>query len=456
MAQDNGCSLSPFERNQYFYSKLLTVRDFELEQHYGVNKNRLINRLILGEGIVCGLEIQIDEQNQEKDTLIVTLTPGVALDRCGCEIVVSTSTSEPLEFKSPGTKYLYIEYDERHKEPIADLGNGSTDDPNHRYNRVEETYRLSLSPTPPPARDPVPDLSGDSLDELVQQYASQLLKACSRNQHAKVPLAVVDISDTGEATLNPEETRQYRPIVRSNPMLYDLLSHVYDLAQEGVTTSKITADSFVSSDGSIEIAQTEDQQTFDFTLPSGLSGPTPPTRVFTGTRVLALATDEDLPQGCLQPVSVRIDGLTEKEPFSVILAPQLPATVPPVFRPPLGEQDGRSGLRFVFGSHPQLPRAYVAYVPQPYNKTFEIHGCDANLVELNLKQVEVVYWVIAGAKEASLRERVLALLTANPQGMMIGVMSRELDVERSNLKIELTQLVDEAVIQLSNNRYHLL
>jgi hypothetical protein len=115
MAQNNGCSLLPFERNKYFYGKLLSVRDFEAEQKYGIEKDRLINRLILGEGIVCGLEIQLKPQT-EANTLNVTLTPGVALDRSGREIVVSKTISETLEIKSSQTQYIYIEYQERDRD----------------------------------------------------------------------------------------------------------------------------------------------------------------------------------------------------------------------------------------------------------------------------------------------------------------------------------------------------
>ena len=149
MAQTNGYSLSTFERNNYFYGKLLTVRDFEAEQKYNIEKDRLIDRLILGEGIVCGLEIQLEPQTAA-NTLNLTLTPGVALDRSGSEIVVSKTISETLEIKSSQTQYIYIEYQERDREPIADIANGFSGEQGDRYNRVQETYSLSLSSAAPP------------------------------------------------------------------------------------------------------------------------------------------------------------------------------------------------------------------------------------------------------------------------------------------------------------------
>lgn len=47
----------PIERNRYFYGKLLTVRDFEVEQNYSRRKSQLLSRLSLGAGVVCGLGV---------------------------------------------------------------------------------------------------------------------------------------------------------------------------------------------------------------------------------------------------------------------------------------------------------------------------------------------------------------------------------------------------------------
>ena len=57
----------PMERNRYFYGKLLTVRDFEIEQKYGVNKRCLTNRVLRGAGVACGLGVTVDNDS----TLII-------------------------------------------------------------------------------------------------------------------------------------------------------------------------------------------------------------------------------------------------------------------------------------------------------------------------------------------------------------------------------------------------
>ena len=47
----------PFQRNNYYYGKLLTARDFEDEQRYFNDKRRLANRLTGANGIVAGLGV---------------------------------------------------------------------------------------------------------------------------------------------------------------------------------------------------------------------------------------------------------------------------------------------------------------------------------------------------------------------------------------------------------------
>ena len=71
-----------FERNKYFYGKLLNVEDFETEQRYMNDKRRLINRLIHGMGVVCGMNvIRVDEAT-------ISIEMGLALDFAGREIVI--------------------------------------------------------------------------------------------------------------------------------------------------------------------------------------------------------------------------------------------------------------------------------------------------------------------------------------------------------------------------------
>ena len=69
-------------RNRYFYGKLLTVRDFEVEQNYMRKKSQLLSRLSLGAGVVCGLGVSASDDS----TLLIE--SGMALDYQGRMVVV--------------------------------------------------------------------------------------------------------------------------------------------------------------------------------------------------------------------------------------------------------------------------------------------------------------------------------------------------------------------------------
>ncbi len=73
--------LSAPRRNQYFYGKRMDVQHFQLEQDYGKLKRWMLNRLTLGMGVLCGLDVSIDNGR-------VCVETGVAIDGLGREIVV--------------------------------------------------------------------------------------------------------------------------------------------------------------------------------------------------------------------------------------------------------------------------------------------------------------------------------------------------------------------------------
>ena len=62
----------------------MTASDFESEQQYLNGKRHLINRLIHGNGIVCGLQVN----SFQAQDLTASLSVGVALDCLGREIIV--------------------------------------------------------------------------------------------------------------------------------------------------------------------------------------------------------------------------------------------------------------------------------------------------------------------------------------------------------------------------------
>jgi hypothetical protein len=97
-AKPNGCvDPCPPVRNRYFYGKLLDVAQFDLEQSYLNGKRWLLNRLVSGYGVICGLNVQLGPDNQS-----IVVTPGLAIDKCGREILVcQPSDPQPLPAPPP-------------------------------------------------------------------------------------------------------------------------------------------------------------------------------------------------------------------------------------------------------------------------------------------------------------------------------------------------------------------
>ena len=85
---------SPGIRNRYFRGKLLTVADYEAEQRYAIQRRRLINRQMLGWGVVSGFRITPAEGEVGRD---IQIGEGVAFDSKGRELVAceSVQLSEP-------------------------------------------------------------------------------------------------------------------------------------------------------------------------------------------------------------------------------------------------------------------------------------------------------------------------------------------------------------------------
>jgi hypothetical protein len=78
--------LSAPERNHFFYGLMMGVVEFQKGDHYVNLKRSLINRMIVGRGVVCGLNVTADGEN-------VLVSPGIAIDGLGREIIVAEQLS---------------------------------------------------------------------------------------------------------------------------------------------------------------------------------------------------------------------------------------------------------------------------------------------------------------------------------------------------------------------------
>ena len=80
----SACGAQSFVRPLFFSGQLLTEEDLRQLIDYVVQKNRLHNRALFGDGVVCGLMVTCDPCGGGK----IVVKPGYALDCCGNDIVV--------------------------------------------------------------------------------------------------------------------------------------------------------------------------------------------------------------------------------------------------------------------------------------------------------------------------------------------------------------------------------
>lgn len=158
------CGLHTPARNTYFDGKLLTSRDFQAEQDYNRGHRQMHNALLHGTGVVCGLQLVQHPTQSCRDKFMV-LEPGMALDCCGQEIIVSEpvlvriakatdpDTNPDLAEALTGEKHLFIAIRrcDEGAEPLpvllpgCDGESGATE-----FGRVLEGYEIVFF-----ARDPL-------------------------------------------------------------------------------------------------------------------------------------------------------------------------------------------------------------------------------------------------------------------------------------------------------------
>jgi hypothetical protein len=176
------------QRNHFFYGKLMDVAQWRKDQRHFDQKRSLVNRLLHGHGVACGLGVVAGEEGR------VRLLPGVALDGWGREIVVPEAVAfdahqptddqgqpmgDPLE---GGLVELRLAYAERPLEPVPVLV-ADCDTPGQcAPATIREEFRILVRP----AGDALPDapscgsgsLEWDDPAALHRQLVERLAAGC--------------------------------------------------------------------------------------------------------------------------------------------------------------------------------------------------------------------------------------------------------------------------------------
>lgn len=164
--KDEHCSYNDIKRTDYFHGMLMTERDFREEQIYHIEKRKLLNRMLHGWGVVCGLKVR--PTNPPSPNIIVE--GGMALDCFGNEILVCEEQTVDLTVKPCATTaaydpcaqyvlepqdqalYVVIKYDERgtKPEPVYAPG-GSCEEKTCNFSRIQEGFCIEVWDHPPDA-----------------------------------------------------------------------------------------------------------------------------------------------------------------------------------------------------------------------------------------------------------------------------------------------------------------
>lgn len=172
MMKDNSkkqkCDYNNFQRAQYFHGMLMTDRDFIEEQSYHIRKRKLLNRMLHGTGVVCGLKMEPAGCGKYSKIII---RPGLALDCAGNEIFVPESyeldiiemIKSATDYETGGYKtevkndncgtgegeglteekkwYIVVRYKEAHTAPVQVYSpTGGCEEKTCEYSRIKEGY----------------------------------------------------------------------------------------------------------------------------------------------------------------------------------------------------------------------------------------------------------------------------------------------------------------------------
>ena len=156
------CTTTALTRNNYFTGKLMVERDFTDEQRYFLERLRLHNQRLHGEGVACGLQIRQHENPACQDRYVV-LEPGSAIDCCGHDILVVDKDTIDLRcfqavqalYDKPDQKDHVLQFAICYREcPTEEIpvlyDECGCDDSQCAPNRILESYTIDVKVDPPP------------------------------------------------------------------------------------------------------------------------------------------------------------------------------------------------------------------------------------------------------------------------------------------------------------------
>jgi len=231
---NGGGKLVAPERNNFFYGKLMDVPQFEKEQRYFNQKRLLLNRLALGSGIVCGLNVVRGAGGT------LSIQPGVVIDKGGREITIPATipvnphqltddlgdpVGAPIE---EGTITICLAYAETCTDPVPVLVPDCDTPGNCAPSTFQEGFRILVRqtedniPQPPACRLNLGEVPPEgSFHEHVHVLLCERISApcLEAPQDMCVELARVTLPLNEESI----DSCTGRSIAYSNALLYELI-----------------------------------------------------------------------------------------------------------------------------------------------------------------------------------------------------------------------------------------
>lgn len=248
----NGHKVVAPERNHYFYGKLMDVGQFEKEQRYFNQQRRRINRLVLGSGVVCGLNVVPGDDGK------IIIEPGVALDALGREIIVTQSvTVDPQQLTDEegtpsgdpidnGSVDICLAYAEKKVDPVPVLVPDCDTGGNCAHATIREGFRVLIQL----AKDPLPpstDCQFGEVKEPVGEWLQQLM--CERISGTSLEPATSQCIHLARVSLPLNaasiDAQAGRPLVYNHSLLYELilcLSEQVEQLAQGQTLRYVSGD----------------------------------------------------------------------------------------------------------------------------------------------------------------------------------------------------------------------
>jgi hypothetical protein len=168
-SKEKHCDYNDFRKARYFDGEILDKNIFVAEQKYHNEKRKLLNKMLHGWGVVCGLKVKAT--NPPSSNIIVE--PGLALDCHGNEILVCAEQTVDLSPKTCTQKidknpcsdetgasndtalYIVVKYNEINSDPVPSYApSGNCEEKACDYSRTREGFCIEvwdkLPPTPKP------------------------------------------------------------------------------------------------------------------------------------------------------------------------------------------------------------------------------------------------------------------------------------------------------------------